>query len=218
MSDFYTEQQRAMQDRFETRALADLLVDKVLHSEVQEQHKQFIESRDMFFLASVDEFGQPSCSYKGGEPGFVRVIDPQTIAFPSYDGNGMFMSLGNIRAHPQIGMLFIDLEHPHRLRLQGRASMQERDSLLQDYPGADLIVRVAVTAVFVNCPRYVHRYRRVAASRYVPKHDCETPFAEWKRIDLVQPVLPPRDQGKTERAGGVISLAEYSEKLAHGQA
>jgi predicted pyridoxine 5'-phosphate oxidase superfamily flavin-nucleotide-binding protein len=218
MSDFYTHQQRSLQDRLETRGLADLLADKIVHSEVPEQHKQFIESRDMFFLATVDESGQPSCSYKGGEPGFVRVVDPRTLAFPSYDGNGMFLSLGNIRAHPQIGMLFIDLEHPHRLRVQGKASIGEHDPLLQEYAGADLMVRVAVTAVFVNCPRYVHRFQRVAPSRYVPQQGCETPFAEWKRIDLVQPVLPPRDQGKAERAGGIISEQDYSEKLARGQA
>jgi uncharacterized protein len=218
MSEFYTEQQRAMQNRFETRALADLLGSKIVHREVQQQHKQFIESRDMFFLASVDAAGKPTCSYKGGERGFVRVVDPRTIAFPSYDGNGMFLSLGNIQAHPRIGMLFIDLEHPHRLRIQGNASIGELDPLLQEYAGADLIVRVAVTEVFVNCPRYVHRYQRVASSRYVPKQGCETPFAEWKRIDLVQPVLPPRDQGKTERAGGIISEQDYSEKLTRGQA
>lgn len=218
MSDFYTDQQRAMQDRFETRALADLLVTHIVHPEIPDVHKQFIESRDMFFLATVDASGQPACSYKGGEPGFVRVVDPRTVVFPSYDGNGMFLSLGNIHAHPQIGMLFLDLEKPHRVRLQGRASVHDRDPLLQEYSGADLIVRVDVSAIFVNCPRYVHRYRKVSGSRYVPKPGCDTPFAEWKRIDVVQEVLPPRDQGKAERSGGLISEQEYSEKLARGEA
>jgi predicted pyridoxine 5'-phosphate oxidase superfamily flavin-nucleotide-binding protein len=185
---------------------------------VQDAERAFIESRDMFFLATVDGDGRPTCSYKGGDPGFVRVVDARTIAFPLYDGNGMFLSLGNIRTTAQVGMLFIDFEVPHRLRIQGTASVDPADPLLSEFPGADVLVRVAVSEIFVNCSRYVHRYQRVAASRYVPRPDCETPFAEWKRIDLVQEALPPRDAGKTERAGGTITVEEYEEKRAAGRA
>jgi predicted pyridoxine 5'-phosphate oxidase superfamily flavin-nucleotide-binding protein len=172
----------------------------------------------MFFLATVDAGGQPTCSYKGGDPGFVKVVEPATIAFPSYDGNGMFLSMGNIRATARIGLLFIDFETPHRLRVQGTASVNDRDPLLAAYPGADLVVRVAVSRIFVNCSRYVHKYQRVRSSRYVPRAQCETPFAEWKRIDVVQEVLPPRDAGKTAKAGGTITVEEYEAKLAAGEA
>jgi predicted pyridoxine 5'-phosphate oxidase superfamily flavin-nucleotide-binding protein len=172
----------------------------------------------MFFLATVDDRGQPTCSYKGGDPGFVRVLDPGTLAFPIYDGNGMFLSLGNLAATAKVGMLFIDFETPHRLRVQGVASVDRKDHLLEQFTGADAIVRVAVSQIFVNCSRYVHRYQRVAGSRYVPRAGCDVPFAEWKRIDLVQEALPPRDAGRTDQAGGTITVEEYEAKRAAGLA
>src|SRR5829696_358434 len=110
MTPFYTAEQRAAQERFETTRMADLLQQVIVHAEVQETERAFIESRDMFFLATVDGTGQPTCSYKGGEPGFVQVIDPRTLVFPIYDGNGMFLSLGNIQATARVGLLFIDFE------------------------------------------------------------------------------------------------------------
>jgi predicted pyridoxine 5'-phosphate oxidase superfamily flavin-nucleotide-binding protein len=218
MEPFYTNEQRAFQERFETTKMADLLQQVIVHPEVSDAHRAFIESRDMFFLATVDGEGQPTCSYKGGDPGFVKVVNEATLAFPVYDGNGMYLSLGNIRASGKVGLLFIDLETPHRLRVQGTASIAERDALLAEYPGADAVVRVAVTAVFVNCTRYVHKYQRVASSRYVPRPGCDTPFAEWKRIDLVQEALPPRDAGKTAQTGGTITVEEYDLKRATGKA
>jgi len=217
MTEFFNDHHRALQDQFETRGLADRVAAITVHTEVEEQDKLFIESRDMFFLASVNENGQPTCSYKGGEPGFVRVLDNQTIAFPSYDGNGMFLSLGNIQATAKVGLLFLDFENPNRLRLQGSASIQADDPLMQDFPGADLIVRVAVTDIFVNCPRYIHRYQKVASSKYVPNAAEETPFAQWKRIDALQDVLPRRDHGKTEQVGGTISPEEYMAKVMTGE-
>jgi predicted pyridoxine 5'-phosphate oxidase superfamily flavin-nucleotide-binding protein len=218
MPTFYSDDQRALQAQFETGKMADLLEQVIVHPEVQEAEQAFIESRDMFFLATVDGDGQPTCSYKGGDPGFVKVVDPGTIAFPSYDGNGMFLSMGNIRAAGRVGLLFIDFETPHRLRVQGAASVADNDPLLPVYPGADLVVRVAVSRIFVNCSRYVHKSERVKASRYVPRAHCETPFAEWKRIDLVQESLPPRDAGKTAKAGGTITVEEYESKRAAGEA
>jgi hypothetical protein len=218
MPTFYTSEQRAMQERFETEKMAALLHQVIVHPEIQEADRAFIESRDMFFLATVDGTGQPTCSYKGGDPGFVTVVNPTTLAFPSYDGNGMFLSLGNIQATARVGLLFIDFETPHRLRVQGTASVAKADPLLAHYPGADLLVRVTVSAVFVNCTRYVHKYQRVAASRYVPRAHCETPFAEWKRIDVVQEALPPRDAGKTATTGGTITVEEYEAKRTAGEA
>ena len=214
---FYRDEQRELQQQFQTGRMADLLEQVIVHSEVQEAERTFIESRDMFFLATVDADGQPTCSYKGGDPGFVKVVDATTIAFPSYDGNGMFLSMGNIRATSKVGLLFIDFETPHRLRVQGTASVRDSDPLLASYPGADLVVRVEVSQIFVNCARYVHQYRRVKSSRYVPRTGCDTPFAEWKRIDLVQEALPPRDAGRAARAGGTITVEEYEAKRLAGE-
>ncbi len=218
MPTFYTDGQRTVQDQFQTTKMADLLHQVIVHTEVQDAERAFIDSRDMFFLATVDSQGQPTCSYKGGDPGFVKVVDGKTLAFPIYDGNGMFLSLGNIGTNAQVGLLFIDFETPHRLRVQGTASVDRTDPLLGHYSGADVVVRVAISAIFVNCSRYVHKYRRISASRYVPRPECGAPFAEWKRIDLVQEALPPRDAGKTAQAGGTITIDEYEAKRAAGQA
>ncbi|MGH7961051.1 MAG: pyridoxamine 5'-phosphate oxidase family protein [Candidatus Binatia bacterium] len=217
MSRLYGEQHRTLQDRFHTRKLADRAEELVVQTEVGETAKAFIEARDMFFLSTVDHHGRPTVSYKGGDPGFVKVLDPKTVVFPSFDGNGMFLSMGNITGHAQIGMLFVDFENPYRLRLQGVASVQTDDPLLATYKEADMIVRVTVSEIWVNCPRYVHRYEKVTPSRYVPRAACETPLAEWKRIDLMQDVLPPKDHGRPEQAGGVITMGEWIDKVKVGQ-
>jgi predicted pyridoxine 5'-phosphate oxidase superfamily flavin-nucleotide-binding protein len=218
MSDFYTSAQRGLQDQFGSRKLADLLTQVTVHREVQEPERAFIESRDMFFLASVDATGQPTCSYKGGAPGFVRVVDPRTLAFPIYDGNGMFLSAGNMQANAKIGMLFIDFEKPHRLRVHGAASLVSDPAILASCYGADMVVRVAIDVIFVNCPRYIHRYLRVSASRSVPQPGCEVPLATWKRIDVVQEALPARDADKVTHAGGIISQEQYQELHNEGKA
>ena len=91
----YHKRSRGLQDRFDTRRIADRLVEKTVRDHIDRDDRAFIEARDMFFLATADEEGRPQCSYKGGDPGFVRVLDEQTIAFPCYDGNGMYLSMGN---------------------------------------------------------------------------------------------------------------------------
>jgi uncharacterized protein len=217
MSDFLGDDHRALQDRFGTRGLSKRIEDVAVNDRVGKAERAFIESRDMFFLASVTGDGQPTVSYKGGEKGFVRVLDEQTVVFPSYDGNGMYYSMGNIANNGKLGLLFMDFETPHRLRLEGTASLDDDAGLLASYPGADLLVRIAVDRVFVNCPRYVHRYQRMEASPYVPRQGQATPLATWKRIDVMQDVLRPGDQDKVASAGGTITGHEYREKLLKGQ-
>jgi predicted pyridoxine 5'-phosphate oxidase superfamily flavin-nucleotide-binding protein len=188
----YHEGSRRLQDRFDSRRIADRLVEVTLHQEITEHDRDFIEHCDMFFLASVDPEGRPDCSYKGGMPGFVRVLDEHTLAFPDYDGNGMFRSLGNVLAHPPVALLFIDFEHPNRLRVHGNATIDPEDPLLLQYPGAQLIVRVAVERIFPNCPRYIHKMRLVAHSVYAPRLGHEPPEPEWKRMEVFRDALPHR--------------------------
>jgi predicted pyridoxine 5'-phosphate oxidase superfamily flavin-nucleotide-binding protein len=187
---------------------------RLVLTEIPPEHKAFIESRDMFFLSTIDHQGRPTVSYKGGDPGFVRVIDNKTIAFPCYDGNGMFYSMGNLLGNHQVGLLFINFEKPHRLRLQGVASVDDNDPLLGEYAEAQLVVRVLVTEIFRNCPRYVHRYRKIESSEFVPRSSSETPFAPWKRIDDVQTFLPVKDRARVEREGILLSRAEYEKYMA----
>ncbi len=192
MSDLYHEGNRRLQDQFGTRQLADRLEERIVSETIRQGDREFIERMDMFLLATADEHGKPQCSYKGGDPGFVRVLDEQTIAFPGYDGNGMFLSLGNLERNSQVGLLFVDFEHQWRMRLNGIASVDPNDPLLKSYPEAQLIVRVQVTEVFGNCPRYVHKLQLVERSRFVPHESCQTPEPDWKREAWVQDVLPAK--------------------------
>ena len=216
MSRLYGDNHRALQEQFETRRMADVIENVALETEVVGPHKDFIESRDMFFLSTVDHKGRPTVSHKGGDPGFVKVVDDTTVVFPSYDGNGMFLSMGNIKGNRNIGMLFISFEVPHRLRLQGDATIHDDDPAMDLYKEADLIVRVKVSEIFVNCPRYVHKYQKVDPSKYVPRTECATPLAGWKHIDMIQEVLPSRDQGRAEKEGGIVTMEEWYEKVAQG--
>jgi uncharacterized protein len=199
MSSPYHEGCRSLQDRFDTRRLADRIDEKFLsRPTIDVDDRAFIERMDMFFLATADADGRPQCSYKGGAPGFVRVLDERTVAFPSYDGNGMYLSTGNVLQNPRVGMLFIDFvsARPSRLRLNGIASIDGRDELIDHYPGAQLVVRVRATQVFPNCPRYIHRMKLVERSRFVPRADQETPVPDWKRANWACDVLPESDPAR----------------------
>jgi predicted pyridoxine 5'-phosphate oxidase superfamily flavin-nucleotide-binding protein len=216
MSRLYGARQRAFQDQFDTRRIADKIEALVIQPQLGDMDIAFIQARDMFWLSTIDEQGRPTVSYKGGDPGFVRVVDNRTVVFPLFDGNGMYYSAGNIAGNGKVGMLFIDFERPNRLRLQGNATVSDRDPLMSAFPEAQLLVRVAVTEVWPNCPRYVHRYQKVQASRYVPRAECKTPLAGWKRIDMIQDDLPGKDQGRAAREGGLISIEDWMGKVATG--
>jgi predicted pyridoxine 5'-phosphate oxidase superfamily flavin-nucleotide-binding protein len=191
---FYHDGSRRLQDQFETRALADRLVERVVRDRLSDDDRAFVERASMFFLATADADGHPDCSYKGGDPGFVRVVAPDCVVFPSYDGNGMFRSVGNLVVNPYVGMLFIDFESPRRLRINGEARVHVEHEGLGTFPGADALVEVAVRAVFPNCPRYIHRLERREASPYVPRAGRETPRPAWKDMAAFRDVLPPRDR------------------------
>jgi len=193
MADLYNDGDRSLQDRFDTRRLADRIGERLVVDRIDDEDRAYIEGRDMFFLSTVDHRGYPTCSYKGGDPGFVRVLDERTIAFPNYDGNGMYLSTGNVLNGGKVGMLFIDWEHPSRLRIHGDASIDFGDPLRATYPAAQFVVRVRVNEVFPNCPRYIHRYRLVERSKYVPHAGEQTPVPDWKRSDWACDVLPRGD-------------------------
>lgn len=190
MSDIYHNGHRELQDQFDSRKLADRLDQIIVHDEITQTEREFITSRDMFFISTVDDQGRPTVSYKGGDSGFIRVIDSKTIAFPDYDGNGMFLTAGNIAKNHEVGLLFMDFENPQRLRLHGTASVVIDDPLLSEYAEARYIIRVSVRNLFINCPRYIHRYKKIEQSEYLPKHGCVSPVPEWKKLDIVQDVLP----------------------------
>jgi uncharacterized protein len=174
----YHEGARRLQDRFDSRRLADSLAERLSRTAFTEEDRAFIESRNMFFLATADATGQPDCSYKGGVPGFVRVTGPSELSFPSYDGNGMFRSLGNVLVNPCVGLLFLDFEKPRRLRVNGKASITDDVSA---FAGAQLVIRVAAQTIFPNCPRYLHRLQLVETSVYAPCPGHQPPEPGWKQ-------------------------------------
>ena len=190
MDNFYHPAQRELQDKFDSRRLADRVADIIVHDSLTDSDRAFIESRDMLFLSTVDPQGRPTVSYKGGEVGFVKVLDDKTIAFAGYDGNGMFLSAGNISANAAVGLLFIDFNQPQRLRLHGAASVSTNDDLMNVFIGATYIIRITVRDIFINCSRYIHRYEKIESSHYIPKAHCEPPIPEWKQLDIIQDVLP----------------------------
>jgi predicted pyridoxine 5'-phosphate oxidase superfamily flavin-nucleotide-binding protein len=187
---------RTLQDRFDTRRLADRLDEKLARTTFTSEDRQFIGSRSLFFLATADANGQPDCSYKGGDPGFVRVTADDELVFPSYDGNGMFRSLGNVLVNDAVSLLFIDFERPNRLRVIGRASVVEDDPLRDSMPGAQLIVRVKAERIFPNCPRYIHRLAMTEPSPYVPREGQVPPIPKWKRFEMFCDVLPRDDPAR----------------------
>jgi len=187
---------REVQDRFDTRRLADAISSRTVHDVITENDRAFIERMDMFFIASEGANGNLDCSYKGGEPGFVRVLDEHTIAFPNYDGNGQYMTAGNIIETGRVGLLFIDFQNQWRMRLNGTASIDFDDPLRGEWPEAQFVVRVRAQEVFPNCPRYIHKMEVVERSVFVPKSGCETPDPDWK--DYFEDALP--EEQKRRRA------------------
>jgi predicted pyridoxine 5'-phosphate oxidase superfamily flavin-nucleotide-binding protein len=190
---------RELQDRFDTRRLADRLDETLARQAFTREDCDFIASRQLFFLATADAEGRPDCSYKAGDAGFVRATGTDELAFPSYDGNGMFRSLGNILVNPAVALLFIDFERPRRLRVNGTASIAPHDPLIDSFRGAQLVVRVRAQRIFPNCPRYIHRMRMEDASPYVPRIGQSPPVPAWKRFEQFRDVLPMNDPARRDR-------------------
>lgn len=190
----YHEGMRKLQDERDTRPIADRLEQVTLRTAFTAEDQAFIASRAMMFVATADAEGNPDCSYKGGMPGFVRVLDERTLAFPDYDGNGMYRSWGNVVANPAVGLLFLDFETPKRIRVNGSATISADDPLIAEFPGAVFIIRVVANRIFPNCPRYLHRMKLVEYSTYAPRPGHVPPVPAWKSFEVFRDALPARDR------------------------
>ncbi len=196
MSPLYSPSARALQDRFDSRRLADRLEDVKVHDAISADDRAFIESLDLCFMATVDANGQPTCSYKGGAPGFVAVLNERTLAMPNYDGNGMYLSMGNVDATPRVGLLYIDFANQRRIRVEGSAELRHADAMLAQYPGAQFMMYVHVDRVFPNCGRYIHHMARIEPSAFVPDAHGDAPVPGWKRTEWARDVLPSHDPAR----------------------
>lgn len=194
----YHDGNRALQDEFGSRRLADRLEQRS-RSEFTDDDKSYIESSIYFFIATADASGHPDCSFKGGAPGFVRVTGPSELAFPDYDGNGMFKSIGNLAVNPHVGLLFIAMHgNPKRLRINGEARIDRDDALLAEIVGAQMIVRIKVNVIFPNCPRYIPSLTLTEPSVYVPRAGVAPVEPAWKGYDAFKDLVPPRRDQQSE--------------------
>jgi len=194
----YHDGMRQLQDARETRPLADRLEQVTVRTAFTEEDRAFIQGSAMFFIATADAHGHPDCSYKGGLPGFVRVLDDRTLAIPDYDGNGMYRTWGNVLVNPHVGLLFLDFERQKRLRVNGTAKVADDDPLLADYPGSVFMVRVTAGRIFPNCPRYLHKMKLVEHSAFAPRPGYTPPVPAWKTFDVFRDALPARDRTNGE--------------------
>lgn len=216
MASIYSAEHRALQEEFNTTKLAELLDNGWIHETISDEEMKFISTRDMFFLSTVDPDGMPTVSYKGGGVGFVKVLDESTLVFPGFDGNGMFYSVGNIEAQGKVGLLFIDFETPHRVRVQGTAKLVREHPLMAEYTEAKYLIMVTVSKIWVNCPRYIHQYKKIDQSKYVPEPCKVTPIPTWKRLDIVQDAITP-DEKELAEAQGIVDIKEYEAKVKRGE-
>jgi predicted pyridoxine 5'-phosphate oxidase superfamily flavin-nucleotide-binding protein len=185
---------RRLQDARDTRRIADRLAEVTLRTQFTDEDRAFIERCAMFFVATADADGRPDCSYKGGLPGFVRVIDERTLAIPDYDGNGMYRTWGNVLVNPNVGLLFLDFEAPKRIRVNGTAKVDANDPLREQFLGAVFVVRVTAERIFPNCPRYIHKMQLVEHSVYTPRAETVPPVPAWKTFEVFRDCLPERDR------------------------
>jgi len=190
----YHDGMRRLQDARETRPIADRLEQVTVRRAFSADDRAFIERAAMVFVATADAEGRPDCSYKGGMPGFVRVLDERTLAIPDYDGNGMYRTWGNVLVNPHVGLLFLDFESPKRIRVNGTARVSDDDPLRAEFQGAVFVVRVAAELIFPNCPRYLHKMQLLEHSAYAPRPDHEPPVPAWKTFAEFRDALPARDR------------------------
>ncbi|MEO7599693.1 MAG: pyridoxamine 5'-phosphate oxidase family protein [Opitutus sp.] len=130
---------------------------------LEEAEKEFIESRDTFYLSSVTESGWPYVQHRGGPAGFLRVVGANTIAFADYRGNRQMLTAGNVSADDRVAMILMDYPQRSRLKLLGHARIvaaaddPELAKLVSipGSPAAERMVTVDVVAFDWNCPKYI---------------------------------------------------------------
>ncbi len=199
MAEFYEDSHRALQDEFQSRALADRLEQFIVKDHLEENAAAFIERSRFCFLSTVNGEGFPSTSFKGGGPGFIKQLDERTLLMPCFDGNGMWRSAGNVESHNKVGLLFIDFEAPERLRLEGTATLTREAAHINQWPEVALAIKISISAVWVNCPRYIPTMQVVSYSNDAPEPGVDTPEPAWKTVEGLADVVPPRPHNVKDR-------------------
>ena len=190
---FFHPGMRELQDRFEGRAVPDRLADNRMRTAFSDTDREFIETSSFFFLSTATP-ESVDCSFKGGDPGFVRVVGENILEWPDYDGNRMYRSLGNIIRNPRLGLLFIRFDGTRfdgsaRLRVNGKAVLDESDAARKEIPGAKRIIRMTAEHIFTNCPRYIPTMASEGASVFTPRNGYTPPEPAWKSRDFVKDIF-----------------------------
>jgi hypothetical protein len=190
---FYHEGMSELQDRFDGRRVAEAIERHRKHYEFWDDEKELIETSPFFFIGtSWNDY--IDCSVKSGDPGFVKIVGPNIIEYPEYDGNSMYRTLGNISRNPNVGLLFVRFDgKSRRMRVNGRATILEDAAAKARHFGAQIVVRIECE-VYPNCPRYVPDLAGATSSPYVPREGQDAPPPpEWKRRDYIRDILPAGD-------------------------
>jgi predicted pyridoxine 5'-phosphate oxidase superfamily flavin-nucleotide-binding protein len=181
MSEFFHSEQKALQAQMGTARIAERIAQTRRRTAFNDTDAEIIGAAQFFFIASSAADGTLDCSVKSGPPGFVRMHGESTLVFPDYDGNGMFRTLGNIRATSRVALLFLEFSGEKRkLRIHGRAEVSTDAALLAALPGAQAAAVVAVTDIFPNCPRYLPTLQQVERSEFVEALGVQPLEPFWK--------------------------------------
>ena len=184
---------RALQDEFDSRRLADRLLELTVHTELTDDDATLIAGQSTVWVSTVDADGWPDVSYKGGDVGFVRVVSPTELRIPAYDGNGMMRTMGNITDTGRVALLFVDRDRPWRLRLHGGARVTTDPADVAEFHGAFAVIVVTAVRIFPNCGRYIHGDD---VSEFVPRQGHEPPTPDWKSYDVINDALPEHDPAR----------------------
>lgn len=181
MSEFFHSEQKALQAQMGTTGIAERIAQTRRRTAFNEADAEIIGRAQFFFIASSAADGTLDCSVKSGPEGFVRMDGGHTLLFPDYDGNGMFRTLGNIRATSRVALLFVEFSGEKRkLRIHGRAQTILDDAVVRGLPGAQAAVKVMVTDIFPNCPRYLPTLQQVERSEFVEALGSQPLEPFWK--------------------------------------
>jgi uncharacterized protein len=137
--------------------------------ELSQSEREQITNADTFFIASEHPEQGADISHKGGSPGFVRVVDSRHLAYPDFNGNSMFNTLGNLAINPHAGLLFIDFESGRTLQLRGTASIDWDPDRAHAFAGAERVVDFAIETVIDNGVGFPLIAKLRQFSRFNPK-------------------------------------------------
>lgn len=198
--EMFGEGSRKLQDRYNARKVADLVVGATTVSNFDDDkfgYREFIEESSYFFLATSSG-ENTDCSYKGGPKGFIKITGPNTLVYPDYDGNRMYKSLGNIIENPNVGMLFVRFESEEgkrylRVRINGVATLHDEHPMLGEFPGAKRLIEINTKHIYLNCGRYIPEMTLVEESAHLPKEGKEQPVPAWKMKPGIREALEGSD-------------------------